>query len=286
MGTKEEDISQAEAKAIGDDIIAQRLRKIAGEGDIIVNNGQVTKGVGDGEEIPEVIDPESAKIMGGGLGLGAFKRGSGTKSETPEQKPIERATIKPVNAAEVSGVGLNNKVQEDKDTNEDATTKIAYADREDEEKTVKDVKETATQAMERLGMSKDVAIDWIFQLSDKGYVEEKFVEFSGRISAVFRAQDVGDSAEFIELMDDEDMTSPARIAFFLNLYSVAIILHSYNGEPVGGWMEKDKASSLQKRAEWVKENIPTAIFSILLKKAKDFHQKMDLLASPEVADFF
>jgi hypothetical protein len=88
-----------------------------------------------------------------------------------------------------------------------------------------------------------------------------------------------DSANFIDVMDEEQMNTPAKVEFYLNLFSVAAIMVRYNSKN----MEK---MTIEDRASWIEENIPTILYRMLLPKALDFHRKLDILSSEEVADFF
>ncbi len=265
-------------KELADEIIQKRLQEIAGEGDIITVDGKDTPGHGEGKEVEIEEDEESKKIVEG-FGLKSFGSLSEVEPESnddivdavdvegddePEQIPESKET--PV--VDVEG----NEVKEDKN-------KVAYADRDKKESEIKDMKEDIEAEMEKLGMSKDVVMDLIFQLTDDGYIEEQILLFGGRLKAVVRSPKMVDSAEFIDMMDEEQMNTPAKVEFYINMYSVAAVLVKYGKEDLS-------EMSIKERVEWIEKNIPTVLYKVLLPDVMKFHQKIEILSSEKVADFF
>jgi hypothetical protein len=133
--------------------------------------------------------------------------------------------------------------------------------------------------MKSIGLSKDEVVDSILQLTDDGYIEDTINFLKGRIKTVFRSPKMIDSADFIDMLDEEQMNTPAKVEFYVNLFSLAAVLVHYN--------DKDMVTMrIEDRVSWIEENVPTVIFRIILPKALEFHTKLDILSSEEVADFF
>lgn len=269
-------------KKIADEIIKKRLEEIAGEGDIITQDGVDKTGSGEGKHIEIEEDEESKKIFEkSGLGLNSFDSLSDVNtSSAPEP---DDSGIDIVDAVDVEGsdevadeISPSSKQAEKKvDAN-----KVAYADREkDDESRVVDKTKDIEAELEALGISKDEVIDLIFQLTDDGYIDEHVSLFGGRLRAVFKSPKMIDSAKFIDMMDDEEMNTPAKVEFYINLYSLAAILVKYKDVDLS---KKD----IRDRVKWIEENIPTVMYKAILPKAMEFHRKIELLSSEEVANFF
>lgn len=136
------------------------------------------------------------------------------------------------------------------------------------------------ERMEKVGMSKDTAIDMILMLSDDGFIKEEVKLFGGKFKATFKTAKITDSKRFVEIFDEMNVNTQAKAEYYLNLYALASILVEFNGKEV------DHDDDVTNRAEWVEENIPVPIYKALLAEANKFHEKIELLNSKEVADFF
>jgi len=192
----------------------------------------------------------------------------------------------------VDGGSANKKTPSDEgakegisiSNNEDASAEIDMIQEtvhvgEDRLSKVMDKKESIEDKLKELGLSKDEVMDMIFQLTDDGYIEERVSLYGGRLTALFRSPKMIDTAIFIDIMDEEEMNTPAKVEFYVNLYSLASILIRYKGENLEGM-------SIKERAKWIEENIPTALYKVILKKGLEFLRKVELLSSEEVANFF
>lgn len=135
------------------------------------------------------------------------------------------------------------------------------------------------EKMEELGMSKDIAIDMIMMLSDSGYIEEDLSLFGGRFKAKFRTAKITDSKRFVDLFDALEINTQAKGEYYLNLYSLASILIEFNGKKLDD-------GDITARAKWIEEELPVPIYKTLIEKGNEFHSKIEILNSDEVADFF
>ncbi len=274
-------ISKEEASKAADEIIRQRLQEIAGDGDVIeTNDGSVSIGSGTGVNVDTPIDNKSEKIVDADnekLGLSGFS--SLSESENKDKK-IAKDTEEYENpnelkmASQLELDNINKEPAEDKSIE----NKKSYQDR-DEESQVEDKALFFEKQMEDAGLSKDSAIDLILQLTDSGRISEEVSLFNGRIKCQLESPKMIDSSSFIDLIDEEDMKTTAKVEFYLNLFSMAAILIEYNGNNI-------KELSLKQRVEWIETNIPTVIYKVLLPKIQKFHLKIELLSSEEVANFF
>ncbi len=140
-------------------------------------------------------------------------------------------------------------------------------------------KKTIEEKMEELGMSKDIAIDMIMELSDSGYITEKFTLFGGKFTAEFKTAKIADTKRFVDLFDAMDVNTQAKAEYYLNLYALASILDNFNGD----FLDSD---DIVARANWIEEKIPVPLYKKLLDTANKFHAKIELLSSEEVANFF
>lgn len=141
---------------------------------------------------------------------------------------------------------------------------------------------TIDEKMELLGLTKDQVIDMIISLSDDGYIEDDVSIFGGKFSAKFRTSKLTDTKRFIDMFDAMDINTQAKTEYYLNLYALASILLEFNGKKVDEEVDGD----VIRRASWIEKNIPTPIYKTLIDEANKFHQKIELLNSKEVADFF
>lgn len=158
--------------------------------------------------------------------------------------------------------------------------KVAYADREKEKASqYRDAMPSVRQKMEDIGLSKDSAIDLILQLTDTGYIEESFSLLGGRVKGVLRSPKMKDSASFVDVFDETDMNTQAKVEFYLALFSAAAVLHSYGDNLLG-------EMSIKERTKWIEENIPTVIYKVMLPSIQKFNEQIELLSSQEVSDFF
>ncbi len=140
-------------------------------------------------------------------------------------------------------------------------------------------KQTIEERLNDIGLSKDMAIEMILELSDTGYIEEDVTMFGGKFKAKFRTAKITDSKKFVDLFDSMDINTQAKGEYYLNLYALASILIEFNGE-------KLDESDVVARAEWIEEKLPVPIYKGLIDRANKFHAKIELLNSDEVADFF
>ncbi len=274
MAKEKINISKEEATKVADEIIKQRLSSIAGNDDIIeMSDGSSKKGEGDGQKIESPIDKESANILNnmdnkGSLGLSEFD------TALSSDKPIEAEE----NIEIASKIELDKMIEEDEEGEDSKIdNKTAYSDRDGEP--VVDMVKTFEEKMLDAGMSKDLAIDMILQLADTGHVEEQISLFGGRIVCKVKSPKMIDSAKFIDMLDEEEMNTPAKVEFYLNLYSMSAILIKYGDTDLS-------ELSMRQRTKWIEEHIPTVMYKSLLPRIQKFHLKIELLSSDEVANFF
>lgn len=136
------------------------------------------------------------------------------------------------------------------------------------------------ERMEKVGLSKDEAIDMIMMISTDGYIEHRVSIFGGKFKATFRTAKITDTKKFVEIFDEISINTQAKAEYYLNLYALASILVEFNGKKV------EEGSDIVARASWIEENLPVPVYKTLLDEANDFHEKVELLNSKEVADFF
>lgn len=279
-------ISKEEAKKRADEIIQNRLKEIAGENDeIVTKNGHTTMGSGKGKHIEAPIDKESASMLrdSGSLGLSSFSTLGEVSDEGTESSPernkhdnMDNEETKVASQAELEAMIKKSEKEEELEPKE-KENKVAYADREEDP--IVDMTKTFEERMDEVGLSRDEAIDLILQLTDNGYIEEVISIFGGKVVCIVRSPKMIDSANFIDLLDEEQMNTPAKVEFYLNLYSMAAVLMKYNNNNLSDM-------DIKERSQWIEENIPTVIYKAILPKVQKFHLKIELLSSDEVADFF
>lgn len=279
-------ISKEEAKKRADEIIQNRLKEIAGENDeIVTKNGHITMGSGKGKHIEAPIDKESASMLrdSGSLGLSSFSTLGEVSEEGTESSPernkhdnMDNEETKVASQAELEAMIKKSEKEEELEPKE-KENKVAYADREEDP--IVDMTKTFEERMDEVGLSRDEAIDLILQLTDNGYIEEVISIFGGKVVCIVRSPKMIDSANFIDLLDEEQMNTPAKVEFYLNLYSMAAVLMKYNNNNLSDM-------DIKERSQWIEENIPTVIYKAILPKVQKFHLKIELLSSDEVADFF
>ena len=270
----------------GDDVIRDKLRKLAGDGDIVtmhgteevVHNGKRSEYVKMPEGSDRRPDVEGYKSKGedeiadpGGI------------SKINEFSSTSEGADNVVYATDVEGEDFSadpsREVADDDKTN-DSVSKTAFADRDnDEVDDIEDITETVEDKMTALGISKDQVMEMILQLTDDGFIEEALSFFKGRITIVLRSANMRTSSEFMMLLDDESLQSPAKIEYFLSLYSAAAVLEKYNDTDLS-------QMSVAERVDWIEVHVPTVIFKIINEKITAFHKKIEILGSDEVANFF
>ena len=138
---------------------------------------------------------------------------------------------------------------------------------------------TIEEKMHDAGLSKDTAIDMILELSDNGYIEEEVRLFGGKFTAKFKTAKLLDSKAFVDVFDAMDINTQAKGEYYLNLYALASVLIEFQDE-------KLNQEDVRDRAKWIENNLPVPIYKNLISKANDFHAKIELLGSDEVANFF
>ncbi len=260
-----------------DELIKGKLMELAGDGDIleiggektVVSNGLNSKSFGlpEGSDKRSKVQEKDEKKSDVGLNL------SGFSSSSDDQEEI-------VDAVDVEGVEASNTDSAEEIQKEgEFVAKIAYEDRKEDRQQTEDNTIDIETRMKNLGMSKDEAMDLIFQLTDDGYIEESYSFFKGRIKIKVRSASMGRSTEFMSLISEDDMESPIKIEFFMGLFSLAAVLVQYNDTDLS-------KMSVEKRVEWIEENIATILYKIISEKVKEFHEKIDILGSEEVANFF
>jgi hypothetical protein len=274
-----------EDNKLADELIKKRLEEIAGEGNEFELNKKKYKGKGEGVEIEIEEDEESRKIMdAAGFNFDEFDSLSSIQKENiQEDVSTENHKNDIVDAVDVEGTdnekisvhGVDDSIEDDKPSTKN---KVAYEGRSNKDG-IRDNKESIEQRMESIGISKDEVVDLILQLTDDGHIDEQILLFKGRVKAKLRSPKMVDSAAFIDMMDETQMKTSAKVEFYINMFSVASVLVKYNDTD----LEKLEA---QDRVKWIEENIPTAIYRALLPKVLKFHEKIELLSMEEVADFF
>jgi len=177
------------------------------------------------------------------------------------------------------GMKIDSSVFSGKPTDSEDNTNEPSLDELAKELETQQEESSIEEKMERLGMTKDQAIDYIMQLSDNGYVEDSVSIFSGKFKALFRTAKISDTRRFVEMFDELDINTQSKAEYFLNLYSLASILRKYRDTSL-------EDMDIHERAKWIEDNLPTPIYKALLIEATKFHAKIELLGSEEVADFF
>ena len=139
--------------------------------------------------------------------------------------------------------------------------------------------ETFEQRMKRLKITKDDIFDMVMQLSDDGYIEEDVSILNGKITAVFRTSKMKDSREFVETFDKMNINTRVKTEYYINLFALASVLVQYKNEDLS-------EMSIIERIRWIEDNLASPIYKILLDRSSIFLEKVELLSSEEVADFF
>ena len=133
--------------------------------------------------------------------------------------------------------------------------------------------------MKNLGLTKDDIIDMVLQLSDDGYIEEEVRILDGKITALFRTSKMKDSREFVETFDEMNVNTRVKTEYYINLFALASVLARYKDQVLSGM-------TIIERIRWIEDNLDAPIYKILLDKSSKFLEKIELLSSEEVADFF
>jgi hypothetical protein len=119
----------------------------------------------------------------------------------------------------------------------------------------------------------------VMQLSDYGYIEEEVSILNGKIKAVFRTSKMKDSREFVETFDKMNVNTRVKTEYYINLFALASVLIKYKDEDLS-------SLSIIERIRWIEDNLAAPIYKILLDKSSVFLEKIELLSSDEVANFF
>ncbi len=234
---------------MGDEVIKNRIAAIAGDGDEVIMPKSKIK-----EKASDAVHDTS-------FGLDEF------------------SSLDENIAKDTANKGLQNK-EVGEERSDDSGVKTAYSDRDTKlENNYVNTMPSITERMEAVGLAKDTAIDMILQLTDVGYIKEDFSMLGGRVTMSLKSPKVLDSARFINLFDEVEMNTQAKVEFYLQLYSVAAVLDSFRGNDLSTMEIKEKTI-------WIEENIPTVLYKVLTPKVQDFNEKIELLSSEEVASFF
>jgi hypothetical protein len=119
----------------------------------------------------------------------------------------------------------------------------------------------------------------VLQLSDDGYIEEEVRILDGKITALFRTSKMKDSREFVETFDEMNVNTRVKTEYYINLFALASVLARYKDQVLSGM-------TIIERIRWIEDNLAAPIYKILLDKSSKFLEKIELLSSEEVADFF
>jgi hypothetical protein len=119
----------------------------------------------------------------------------------------------------------------------------------------------------------------ILELSDKGYVEEDVKIMGGKIKVTFRTSKMKDSRDFVETFDNMNIKTPVKSEYYINLFALASVLVKYQDTDLSEY-------SILERIRWIEENMAAPVYKILLSRCTIFLEKIDLLSSKEVIDFF
>ena len=133
--------------------------------------------------------------------------------------------------------------------------------------------------MKNLGLTKDDIMDMVLQLSDDGYIEEEVRILDGKITALFRTSKMKDSREFVETFDEMNVNTRVKTEYYINLFALASVLARYKDQILSDM-------TIIERIRWIEDNLAAPIYKILLDKSSKFLEKIELLSSEEVADFF
>jgi len=133
--------------------------------------------------------------------------------------------------------------------------------------------------MKSLGLTKDDIMDMVLQLSDDGYIEEEVRILDGKITALFRTSKMKDSREFVETFDEMNVNTRVKTEYYINLFALASVLARYKDQILSDM-------TIIERIRWIEDNLAAPIYKILLDKSSKFLEKIELLSSEEVADFF
>ena len=138
---------------------------------------------------------------------------------------------------------------------------------------------TIEEKMAAVGISKDEVVEMILQLSDDGFIERDISFFGGKFKAKFKTSTLNDTKDFISMFDKLEASTQAKAEYYMNLYSLAAILNSYNEH-------ETLSDDIIERAKWIENHIPVPIYKALLAEASKFHSSIEVLNEKEVASFF
>ena len=140
-------------------------------------------------------------------------------------------------------------------------------------------KETFERGLASIGSSSDEAFDIIMEIANNGYFEKNISLFKGAVKATFRSSTLTDASLFLESIEEADLKTESRTTFFLGLFVLGAVLHSYNGKELDG-------ESITDRVDFIKKNIPPVFFKALKMEAARFSELNEIIGSEGAADFF
>lgn len=132
--------------------------------------------------------------------------------------------------------------------------------------------------MDSLGISKDDVLDMVLEIVDNGKYSEEFSKMGGKIKFKLESVKMKETRAFISAFEELNPRVDTTATYYFNIYTVAMVLKEFQGESTG--------DSLEARKVYIESNIPSPLFSILLKEANAFGHKVGIVSHPEVATFF
>jgi hypothetical protein len=88
-----------------------------------------------------------------------------------------------------------------------------------------------------------------------------------------------DSRDFVETFDNMNIKTEVKSEYYINLFALASVLLKYQDEDFSDM-------SIIERIQWIEDNMSSPVYKMLLARGTLFLEKVDLLSSKEVADFF
>ncbi len=140
-------------------------------------------------------------------------------------------------------------------------------------------KEIFVSELERIGQTEDGVFEIIMEIANNGYFEKEVSLFKGAVKATFRSSTLTDASIFLENIENAELKTESRTSFFLGLYVLAAVLHTYGGKVV-------ESETIEDRVEFIKKTIPPVFFKALKTEAAKFSELNEIIGSEGAADFF
>lgn len=141
-----------------------------------------------------------------------------------------------------------------------------------------DTRTDIEREMDNLNLSKDDVLDMVLEIIENGKYTEDFSAIGGKIKFRLESVKMNETRAFISAFEELNPRVDTTATYYFNIYTVAMVLKEFQGESTG--------DSLEARKVYIEANVPSPLFSILLREANSFGRKVGIISHPEVATFF